>query len=338
MVGIVDYSQVTAATWAYVKPQMANSAFDKTTACNWMRKRGAIRIMGGEQAEFLTELGGPAVHGHMTRGQQLNLDSQKILDKSKYQWREHGVILRVEHLDLEANRGKYAQVNLLEAIRKNGMSAAGDDLERAFFGVKEDDTLVGTDTKYPVDVYTLAQKTTGAVGGLNPTTWPRWKPGYSSDKGATRPSESDITEMLVKTQSKVGGMPKVVFCDTQAYLDLYRVVRERRRQNNAMMADLGYQGFTFEGTDFLHVPHPAMPRGLGLDGSGDPTKGFVYLAIDPEHLFIVTHSRRFMRPSDRIPVAGTFADIYHIETQYCFATDNREVQGCLYANTNATAA
>ena len=341
MAGIVDYSQVATATWAYVRPQMAHAAFTKTTACNWLRKRGAIQIKGGEQAEFITELGGPAIHGHVERGEQLSLESQQILDKSRYPWREHAVLLRVEHRDLAANAGPYQQANLLEAIRKNGMKQAGDDLEKSLFGVAEDDTLVGTSIKYPINAYDVAAENASNVGGISVTTWPRWKPGHVTDKAAVRPSELDLTSMLVDLTSEEGGMPQVTFTDSSAYKDLYRIVAVRRRQNNALMADLGYKGFTWEGVDFLHVPHrgadglSTMARGLGVDTDGAPSKGFVYLTIDPKHFFIVPHASRFMMPSEKIPVAGLLADVYHIETQYTFGTDHRAVQGVVYADADA---
>lgn len=345
---IVDYSQVTAATWAYVRPTMANAAFDKAVACNWLRKRGSIRIQGGAQAEFLTTLGGPAVHGHVARGATLNLDSKKILDKSKYNWREHAVLLRVEHIDSAANAGPYQQANLLETIRKNGMDQVGDDLESAFFGVREADDdsgngiLVGNNAAYPQSVYSMVNDPAGnvAVGGLSPATWQRWRPGHAKDLAANRPSELDLASMHVDCSSKIGGMPRVTFTDASGYKDLYRIVNVRRRQTNAMMADLGYKGFTFENIDYLYVPHKAMARGLGLSANtsaGTPTHGYIYLTIDPNHLFIVVHSKRFMMPSGKINQPGILADFYHIETQYCFGTDNREVHGIVYANHNAAA-
>ncbi len=159
----------------------------------WLRKDKVVEDHGiGIQRAMMTKLAGAARHVGLAA--QDDVDIADLMDKVQIPWRHAETHWAWERRELLMNRGKALVFKVIKPRRAGAMIDIVEELEgKAFSCPDVDDTLLPYGLPYWVVTNAVSGFTGAApsghttVGGINPTTTPKWKNRAGTYSAITKP-------------------------------------------------------------------------------------------------------------------------------------------------------
>ena len=227
---------------------LSDNVFDVFPFLSWLNGKLGIALRGStikrmeEDGNRITEqllLGKNTAAGSYAGAEQLDTTLQDGISQASYNWKQYSVPVGIEGLQQRTNRSEARIINLLEAKLKQAEESLRDVMNADAFS---DGT--GNSGKVMTGLQALVSATS-TVGGVNPTSNPRWASTVTTGGSFTSQGLSDM-RTTYNTVSFGNDRPDFII-STQAIFEFYEDnLQPQERYTNTKVANSGFDNLTFK--------------------------------------------------------------------------------------------
>ena len=242
-------------TWQNMKDSVKDQIFDATPFYFWMREKGKIdNVEGGR---FITEPLRYAKNDNVVwlgKGGAVSLNDGEFLTIAKFDWRYLVASVVRFGVDDQQNRGKNQIINLMNAKLDNARDSQVDTLEtRLAAGAGSQST--GLDG---LQLLVADDPTTGAVGGIDPSTYTWWRNQTKNMTGLSFATNgiSNMRTMLNNTRNNLNSDSPDLILSGQTPYEYYEDTVETRHRiiGSQKMLDAGFENLAYKGIPMVWSP------------------------------------------------------------------------------------
>lgn len=242
-------------TWQNMKDSVKDQIFDATPFYFWMREKGKIdNVEGGR---FITEPLRYAKNDNVVwlgKGGAVSLNDGEFLTVAKFDWRYLVASVVRFGVDDQQNRGKNQIINLMNAKLDNARDSQVDTLEtRLAAGAGSQST--GMDG---LQLLVADDPTTGAVGGIDPSTYTWWRNQTKNMTGLSFATNgiSNMRTMLNNTRNNLNSDSPDLILSGQTPYEYYEDTVETRHRiiGSQKMLDAGFENLAYKGIPMVWSP------------------------------------------------------------------------------------
>jgi len=242
-------------TWQNMKDSVKDQIFDATPFYFWMREKGKIdNVEGGR---FITEPLRYAKNDNVVwlgKGGAVSLNDGEFLTVAKFDWRYLVASVVRFGVDDQQNRGKNQIINLMNAKLDNARDSQIDTLEtRLAAGAGSQST--GLDG---LQLLVADDPTTGAVGGIDPSTYTWWRNQTKNMTGLSFATNgiSNMRTMLNNTRNNLNSDSPDLILSGQTPYEYYEDTVETRHRiiGSQKMLDAGFENLAYKGIPMVWSP------------------------------------------------------------------------------------
>lgn len=313
-----NIGQTLAAAMPKFEKQFKDQVFDDTVLLNHMKENGGIETKSGGASYVQV----PLMHAKGTSEwfsgtDSLNVDPVDTLDAAQYYWRNLNAPITITLDDELNNTGKEQIVDLLDAKIMQAKLTIQDSLNSALY------TGTGAETR-PQIVGLQTVVSTGALGGINGTTYADWR-AYTEATGGALTIAYMKTARNTINQGK-GGSPVSIIVTTQTLFEKYEslltptyqmdpLVRSKEAER---LGDVGFTALSYAGVPIVF--------------DQDCPSGEMYF-LNTKNLKLYVHEKANMDTTSPNAPVNQHLTVRHIVMRCALGTNRRKSLGKLSGKT-----
>lgn len=249
-------------TWPTIRATVVDNIFDATPFWFWLKQKG--RIMeddtGGDWLGVPLMVGRNQTVSMYQKGGSFDISDEDILDMARYEWKYMGCSLVRYKVDELKNRGKAKIIDKMMVKLDNAKLSLTEKIEQYCFGDGSAESGLAFDgldilcDENPTAAVTSPQSEVGGIAQAS-NVW--WRNVYRQmdSEGTTASLHMIPTWKYVYRNCKNGADRPDIMVTTDKILDFYDdECFELKQLQNTMLADAGFNNFTWRGLPIVDSP------------------------------------------------------------------------------------
>ena len=246
-------NSLLTTTLANFKKQIEDQIFDVYPLLSWLNGKLGIAIRGKTVKRVLS--GGESIVEHLLFEQNSTVDSYagaEVIDTTlqeghtiaRFNWKQYAGTVGITGLERRSNMGEAQLINLLNAKAEQLAMSMRDRMSIDAWASSEGN---GGKNLTPMG---LIVDSTGAVGGLNPTTYGWWA-ATETTSGSFASQGLDDMRTTFNTVSWGNDKPDIIFTEQTPFEFYEKALQPQERFTSNKVADAGFLNLTFKGVPIV---------------------------------------------------------------------------------------
>lgn len=211
------------------------------------QKMGSIETRnGGKQIEEDISLVENTNVGFVAYNETVGTDAVDVLHQAIFDWKYcyGNAVLYGAEIDMAAD-SKFRKHKLVENIVLNAEETMVNKIGEALFNTSDDDSIDGLPKL-------IADNGAGTVGGINSTTYTKWKNQYV-DVAANPTAATLLAKMaeLYRKCTRGKSTPDIIVTTPELYSLFESALTPQQRFTTSKLADAGYEALKFHGAEVI---------------------------------------------------------------------------------------
>jgi hypothetical protein len=351
---ISDLNGLLTHTTEYIEKKgvLQDAIFESTPLFKELKERGKIRtsVSGGYQEQVNLMYGMNETFGSYKGYDVLNNDPQDGMTSAFFPWSQYSITISIDGRSVVQNSGPGRVKDLLQSKFEQATMTIADRFSAHLWDAKAaSDAETGNSGKNILSVPMLVDadpdRSTTAVGGLNPSTYSWWE-NQALDYGGTHTAPA-FRQKLVRMynecmkQGAMGGPPDLVIMDQYAYENYELATEFQKRYSSSGKVTAGFEDMYYKGAKVLWDPKVPDPEYSSFTGanydSANWADGAIYFLNTNFLNLRVLGGRdwKFSKWTDQIE-AGNNQDAMQTTALWMgqLVTTNRRKHGVIYGVTD----
>lgn len=321
------FTEMVTTTLRDHRKTLADNVSNNNALLMRLKERGKMRVSdGGYEIVEPLDYAENSTYQRYSGYDVLNVSASDVLSAAKFDWKQAAVHITASGLELRQNSGKNQLINLANARLKNGMRTFANNMSSDVYSD-------GTASNQINGLQALiANAGTGAVGGINSSTYSFWQNAVQSAASplqggsAITPSKSTIQSLMLPLWlrlSRGSDKPDLITADATYFTYYEESLTDYKRYQDESAATGGFMSLKYKTADVIYDADG------GQWDSGHPSSTMYF--INTEYLSLVVHRDANMTEVPEQRAVNQDAVVIPIIWQGNLTVSNRALQGLVKA-------